>query len=162
MASVATRTVGRAGPRVAARGVAGAAARLGGVRLLATEKAAADGVRARARPREREREKESRVGGGRGRVGIGTGRVLMGAAVLWARGRVVQLPRVTLIPGDGIGPEISRAVKDIFAAAKARPPRACLCMLEMQTKLQRCVDLERKTEWVHVGTGQRERGYVCV
>jgi len=28
-----------------------------------------------------------------------------------------QLPHVTLIPGDGIGPEISKAVKDIFAAA---------------------------------------------
>lgn len=27
---------------------------------------------------------------------------------------------VTLIEGDGIGPEISQAVKDIFAAAKAR------------------------------------------
>merc|ERR1719204_320211 len=27
--------------------------------------------------------------------------------------------KVTLIPGDGIGPEISNAVKSIFAAAKA-------------------------------------------
>jgi len=31
-----------------------------------------------------------------------------------------QLPHVTLIPGDGIGPEISKAVKDIFAAANVR------------------------------------------
>ena len=27
---------------------------------------------------------------------------------------------VTLIEGDGIGPEISQSVKDIFAAAKVR------------------------------------------
>lgn len=27
---------------------------------------------------------------------------------------------MTLIEGDGIGPEISQSVKDIFAAAKAR------------------------------------------
>jgi len=30
---------------------------------------------------------------------------------------------VTLIEGDGIGPEISQSVKDIFAAAKARQSR---------------------------------------
>ena len=36
-----------------------------------------------------------------------------------------QLPRVTLIPGDGIGPEISKAVKDIFHAANVcLTPRA--------------------------------------
>lgn len=29
---------------------------------------------------------------------------------------------VSLIEGDGIGPEISQAVKDIFAAAKVRCP----------------------------------------
>lgn len=29
-----------------------------------------------------------------------------------------QVRRVTLIPGDGIGPEISAAVQQIFAAAK--------------------------------------------
>ena len=27
---------------------------------------------------------------------------------------------VTLMPGDGIGPEISQSVKDIFSAAKVR------------------------------------------
>ena len=30
---------------------------------------------------------------------------------------------VTLIEGDGIGPEISQSVKDIFAAAKVRRPQ---------------------------------------
>ncbi|KAF7639719.1 Isocitrate dehydrogenase [NAD] subunit, mitochondrial [Meloidogyne graminicola] len=30
-----------------------------------------------------------------------------------------EIRRVTLIPGDGIGPEISAAVQQIFAAAKA-------------------------------------------
>lgn len=28
-----------------------------------------------------------------------------------------HLQKVTMIPGDGIGPEISQSVKDIFAAA---------------------------------------------
>ena len=32
--------------------------------------------------------------------------------------RQQEIRRVTLIPGDGIGPEISAAVQQIFAAAK--------------------------------------------
>ena len=31
---------------------------------------------------------------------------------------IFQTQKVTLIPGDGIGPEISNAVKDVFAAAE--------------------------------------------
>lgn len=32
--------------------------------------------------------------------------------------QAAQMHKVTLIPGDGIGPEISHSVKRIFAAAK--------------------------------------------
>ena len=32
---------------------------------------------------------------------------------------------VTLIEGDGIGPEISQSVKDIFTAAKVRTDDSC-------------------------------------
>ena len=52
----------------------------------------------------------ARDGADRGRHAAGTGTGTGNA----------QLPRVTLIPGDGIGPEISKAVKDIFSAAKVR------------------------------------------
>ncbi|CAH3193566.1 unnamed protein product, partial [Porites evermanni] len=36
----------------------------------------------------------------------------------WKRSYSTESRKVTLIPGDGIGPEISDAVKDVFAAAK--------------------------------------------
>ena len=32
-----------------------------------------------------------------------------------------SLQKITMIPGDGIGPEISQSVKDIFAAAGVSP-----------------------------------------
>ncbi|KIH44952.1 hypothetical protein ANCDUO_25013 [Ancylostoma duodenale] len=35
-----------------------------------------------------------------------------------ARGMSTEVRRVVLIPGDGIGPEISKSVQDIFEAAK--------------------------------------------
>lgn len=42
----------------------------------------------------------------------------MSSAPVGARGFASDVQKVTLIPGDGIGPEISAAVQKIFEAAK--------------------------------------------
>lgn len=63
-----------------------------------------------------------------------------------ARGLASGAQKVTLIPGDGIGPEISAAVQKIFAAAKVpiewetvdvTPVRVSL--LIFPTNSQRCI-----------------------
>lgn len=44
---------------------------------------------------------------------------LWSAPAVWVVSLSLQVKTVTMIPGDGIGPEISAAVMKIFEAAKA-------------------------------------------
>lgn len=65
---------------------------------------------------------------------------------IWVLMTLKGLYTVSLIEGDGIGPEISQSVKDIFAAAKVITKKTHKCICDLTALVGSC----------EVGTSRRD------